>query len=95
MKTLVCVGLFVAAVLSAPSAHADDASYLRFLQDDTYLISHFTPQRLLAEGYKVCDAFHAGMTQAAVRQMVATDLGVSVTGAAMDVSAAAQVGLGC
>jgi len=72
-----------------------DAKYLDFLKDDTYLLSKFTSQQLLAEGYKVCNLIHSGAgNQDSANDVVQRDFSVSDS-AAGSVVAAAVVGLGC
>ena len=57
-STSVISALVAAAVLSAPSAAADDNEYLNKLQDRYEFL---TPQQLLAEGQRVCAAERSGV----------------------------------
>ena len=74
-----------AAVLSAPSAAADQDEYLSKLQDR---YAFLTAQQLLAEGDRVCAAERAGALSPDKTAMVANDLQVSVAMALEIVSAA-------
>jgi hypothetical protein len=82
------------AVWAAVPASADEAGYIDYLQNDTYLVSKYSSQQLLAEGYKVCDAISRGAKDLQAVNMVKRDLSVS-DGAAIDVYSAATVMLGC
>jgi len=77
--------LAAAAVLSAPSAAADDTEYLNKLQDR---YEYLTPQQLLAEGQRVCAAERSGALSPAKTTMVMNDLAIGTTAALEIVSAA-------
>jgi hypothetical protein len=80
------VGALVgAAVLSAPTAAADEEAYLAKLQDR---YAFLTPQQLLAEGERVCAAERAGVLSPGKTTMVINDLGVGNNTALEIVSAA-------
>lgn len=71
------VGALVgAAVLSAPTAAADEEAYLAKLQDR---YAFLTPQQLLAEGERVCAAERAGVLSPGKTTMVINDLGSETT----------------
>jgi hypothetical protein len=74
-----------AAVLSAPSAAADQDAYLSQLKDR---YAFLTAQQLLAEGERVCAAERAGTLSPDMTTMVADDLKVSISAALEIVSAA-------
>ncbi len=74
-----------AAILSAPSAAADQVEYLNKLQEK---YAFLTPQQLLNEGNRVCAAESAGALAPARTEMVANDLTVGVNVALEIVSAA-------
>ncbi len=74
-----------AAVLSAPSAAADQDEYLLRLKDR---YAFLTAQQLLAEGERVCAAERAGVLSPDKTTMVADDLEVSISAALEIVSAA-------
>ena len=78
--------LVAAAVLSAPSAAADETEYLNKLQDRYEFL---TPQQLLAEGQRVCAAEQSGTLAPARTMMVMNDLVVS-SNAALNIVAAAE-----
>jgi len=77
--------LVAAAVLSAPSAAADETEYLNKLQDRYEFL---TPQQLLAEGQRVCAAEGTGVLSPARTTMVMNDLTVGANTALEIVSAA-------
>ncbi|BBZ20151.1 hypothetical protein MGAD_44860 [Mycolicibacterium gadium] len=86
IRTISVVGALVgAAVLSAPSAAADEAAYLAKLQDR---YAFLTPQQLLAVGERVCAAERAGVLSPGKTTMVINDLGVGNNTALEIVSAA-------
>jgi hypothetical protein len=74
-----------AAVLSAPSAAADQDAYLSQLKDK---YAFLTAQQLLAEGDRVCAAERGGALSSDKTTMVTRDLKVSVSAALEIVSAA-------
>lgn len=78
--------LFAAAVLSAPSAAADETTYLNKLQDRYEFV---TPQQLLAEGHRVCAAEQAGVLSPGNTTMVMNDLTVG-TNTALEIVSAAE-----
>ena len=79
------------AVMAAAPAQADEATYLQRLAPKyTYL----SPQQLLDEGYRVCQAERSGIPSPDSVKMVYEDLAVSMT-AAVDIVMAAAVELGC
>ncbi|MGX9788865.1 DUF732 domain-containing protein [Mycobacterium sp. MMS18-G62] len=75
----------------APPAAADQDAYLQTLRGKWPSLSE---QQLLAEGRKVCNATHSGMTSADATIMVQKDLQMGVP-EALDVVSAAVVHLGC
>ena len=78
-------------VIAAAPAQADEATYLQRLAPRyTYL----SPQQLLAEGYRVCQAERSGIVSANAVNMVYKDLAVSMA-AANDIVSAAVIDLGC
>jgi hypothetical protein len=83
--------LLASAVTAAAPAAADESGYLQQLVPKYVFLS---PQQLLDEGHKVCDAIHRGMISPDAAIMVQKDLAVSVT-AAVDIVGAAGVQLGC
>ena len=80
-STAVISALVAAAVLSAPSAAADENEYLNKLQDRYEFL---TPQQLLAEGQRVCAAEGSGTLSPARTTMVMNDLTVSAQHGARD-----------
>jgi hypothetical protein len=80
------------ALTGAPAAQADEATYLQRLLP-TYG-AYVTPQQLLAEGHRVCQAERSGSGSARAVSMVYKDLGASVD-MAYDIVSAAAVELGC
>ncbi|WP_006242640.1 DUF732 domain-containing protein [Mycolicibacterium tusciae] len=78
--------LVAAAVLSAPSAAADETEYLNKLQDRYEFL---TPQQLLAEGQRVCAAERSGVLSPAKTMMVMNDLSVG-TNTALEIVSAAE-----
>ncbi|MBV9638252.1 MAG: DUF732 domain-containing protein [Mycobacteriaceae bacterium] len=93
MRALISAVLAVAgSVLTAAPAHAGSAEYLRLL-DDKY--SYLTTQQLLAEGYKICAALNRGTISPQAVDMVQRDLGGVSVQVALDIVAAAAVGLDC
>jgi hypothetical protein len=78
--------LIGAAVLSAPSAGADEGTYLSKLQ---YTYAYLTPQQLLAEGNRVCAAEQAGVLSPDKTAMVMSDLMVG-TNTALEIVSAAE-----
>ena len=84
-SAFVISALVAAAVLCAPTAAADDNSYLTKLQDRYEFL---TPQQLLAEGYRVCAAERSGVLSPAKTTMVMNDLTVGTSTALEIVSAA-------
>jgi hypothetical protein len=87
------VGLLGALVM-APAAHADESSYLAYLQNAPYLVKTHSTQQLIDEGYKVCRAMSQGKTDVQALDMVDSDLGVSEAAGAVVYSAATAM-LGC
>jgi hypothetical protein len=75
---------------AAPASAAED-EYLHALQSSYVFLS---PQQLLSEGQKVCNAIRGGMNSTEAISMVVKDLQVSVP-AAGNIVAAAVVNLGC
>jgi len=75
-----------AAVLSAPTATADEGEYLAKLQDSYEFL---TPQQLLAEGERVCAAERAGVLSPDKTAMVMNDLAVG-TNTALEIVSAAE-----
>ena len=93
MKALVSAVLVVmGSVVAAAPAQAGQAEYLRRLVDK---YPYLTTQQLLAEGYKVCAALNRGSISEQAVDMVQQDLGGVSVSAALDIVAAAAVGLGC
>jgi len=86
--------LFAVAATSvafaAPASAADD-EYLHALQDSYPFLS---PQELLSEGQKICNATRGGMNSTDALNMVVKDLQVTVP-AAGNIVSAAVVNLGC
>jgi hypothetical protein len=78
--------LIAAAVLSAPSAAADENEYLDKLQDRYQFL---TPEQLLAEGQRVCAAEQSGVLSPAKTTMVMNDLTVG-TNTALEIVSAAE-----
>ena len=95
MKRLALVaGLAAVGFLaSAPPAQADVGAYLDYFHGDAISWS-YSPQRLVDEGYGVCQAFDRGMGTADAVRMVETNLSVPKYSAVKVVTAARQ-GLGC
>lgn len=95
MKRLALVaGLAAVGFLaSAPPAQADVGAYLDYFHGDAISWS-YGPQRLVDEGYGVCQAFDRGMGTADAVRMVETNLSVPKYSAVKVVTAARQ-GLGC
>jgi hypothetical protein len=81
----------VVAFGGAPTAAADEASYLQRVHVRYMYLSR--PQ-LLTEGYKICQYVSGGRASSLAVPMVSKDLGVSVPAAA-NIIAAAVVELGC
>ena len=79
------------AVMVAAPAQADEATYLQRLAPKYTFLS---PQQLLDEGYRVCQAERSGIPSPDSVKMVYEDLAVSMT-AAVDIVMAATVELGC
>lgn len=75
-----------AAVLSSPTAAADEEEYLAKLQDS---YAFLTPQQLLAEGERVCAAERAGVLSPGKTTMVMNDLAVG-TNTALEIVSAAE-----
>ena len=86
--------LFAVAATSvafaAPASAVDD-EYLHALQDSYPFLS---PQQLLSEGQKICNATRGGMNSTDAVSMVVKDLQVTVP-AAGNIVSAAVVHLGC
>ena len=80
------------ALMPTASAQADEATYLQRLLP--VYGSYVSPQELLAEGYRVCQAEHSGSGSASAVSMVKKDLASSVS-LAYDIVSAAAVELGC
>ena len=79
------------AVMAAAPAQADEATYLQRLAPRyTYL----SPQQLLDEGNKVCQAERSGIASPENVKMVYEDLAVSMY-VALEIVMAASVELGC
>ncbi|MGZ5363448.1 MAG: hypothetical protein ACXWZR_04965 [Mycobacterium sp.] len=78
--------LAAAAVLSAPSAAADENEYLNKLQAR---YAFLTPQQLLAEGQRVCAAERIGALSPDKTTMVMNDLMVG-TNTALEIVSAAE-----
>jgi hypothetical protein len=94
-KYIITPAIALAALLfGTGTATADPSSYIDYLQKDTYLVSKYSSQQLLAEGNKVCDAVSRGAKDLDAVDMVKRDLSVS-DGAAIDVYSAATNLLGC
>ncbi|MCV7228430.1 DUF732 domain-containing protein [Mycolicibacterium komossense] len=93
-RVAMAAGLAVVEILAAaPPAQADVGAFLDYFHGDT-ISWIYGPQRLVDEGYRVCQSFDGGMkTQDAV-WMVETDLSVPRYSAVKMVTAARQ-GLGC
>lgn len=92
MKALIAVALMLGiAITNAPSAAADESSYLRRVE---VRYPYLSRQQLLAEGYKVCQFVSGSRSSSLAIPMVINDLGVSVPAAA-DIIATAVVELGC
>lgn len=83
----------ISVVVAAP-ASADESEYLNVLQSDTYLVTTFSDQELLREGYNVCNAVSHGAREIDAVEMVERDLAVS-SHAAIAIYSAATVMLGC
>jgi len=82
-KILVAVTAAVAAVLAAPTAHADSSSFLDALHDEGWYNSATGDVGLLRQGYAVCDAlnYYNGQQVAALIYS-STDLSVGAEDAA-------------
>jgi len=87
------ISVAVAVAVAAP-ASADEDEYLDDLENDTYLVTTYSNQELLREGYAVCNAISHGQHEIDAVQMVEHDLSVS-SAAAIDIYNAATVMLGC
>jgi hypothetical protein len=89
------IPIFVVAIASAsavmPTAHADVGEYLKALQPK-YV--YLTPQQLLDEGYKACQAAKRGVPGTDTMKIVQDDLAVSVA-ASYDIVTTAAVRLDC
>jgi Protein of unknown function (DUF732) len=83
-------GSAMSLAFAAPASAAED-EYLHALQSSYVFLS---PQQLLSEGEKVCNAIRGGTTSTEAISMVVKDLQVSVP-AAGNIVAAAVVNLGC
>ncbi|MCV7283032.1 DUF732 domain-containing protein [Mycolicibacterium flavescens] len=81
----------IAALTFAAPAAADEAEFLRKLQDQ-YV--YLTPDQLLAAGHQVCAAARQGVPASESVMMVRDLLGTSVP-AAGDIVSTAVVELGC
>ena len=79
------------AVMVAAPAQADEATYLQRLASK---YAYLSPQQLLDEGYRVCQAERSGIPSPDSVKMVYEDLAVSMT-AAVDIVMAAAVELSC
>jgi Protein of unknown function (DUF732) len=77
-------GTAMPLAFAAPAA-ADEGAYLYALQ---YRYTSVSPQQLLSEGNRVCNAISNGMNSTAAVVMVQNHLGVSVSAAGDIVSAA-------
>lgn len=95
MKRLaLATGLAAVGILAAaPSAQADVGAYLDYFHGDAISWS-YGPQRLVDEGYGVCQAFNRGMATDDAVHMVEMNLSVPKYSAVKVVTAARQ-GLGC
>jgi hypothetical protein len=80
------------ALVPAAPAQADEATYLERLLP--VYGSYVSPQELLAEGHRVCQAQRSGRGSAGAVSMVMKDLAASVS-LAYDIVSAATVEFGC
>ncbi|CAN5770635.1 hypothetical protein BH09ACT7_BH09ACT7_37900 [soil metagenome] len=80
MKTLVAAAMagltVVGLVAGAPRAHADENEYLYALASEFYFVRILGPEKVLAEGRKVCDTIGDGPVTFDVITMVQVDLSV-------------------
>jgi Protein of unknown function (DUF732) len=93
-RVVMAAGLAVVGFLAAAvPAHADVGAFLEYFHGDS-ISWNYGPQRLVDEGYQVCQAFDRGMGTTEAVRMVQTDLSVPRYSAVTMVTAARQ-GLGC
>jgi hypothetical protein len=89
------IPIVVVAIASAsavmPAAHADEGEYLKALQPKYVYLS---PQQLLSEGYRACQAAKRGTPSTDTMNIVQNDLAVSVA-AAYDIVTTAATRLDC
>jgi hypothetical protein len=69
-------GLTVFGLAGAPRAHADDNAYLYALASEFYFVRILGPDKVLAEGHKVCGAVGDGVSTFDVITMIQVDLSV-------------------
>ncbi|OBI74239.1 DUF732 domain-containing protein [Mycobacterium sp. E740] len=89
--TIVAAAVLSPFAMTAAPAHADEATYLQQLMPR---YTQLSPEKLLAEGYRVCRAEHNGTISPTAVDMVYREMGVSLT-AAYDIVRAAVVQLDC
>ncbi|AEV76591.1 hypothetical protein MGALJ_03860 [Mycobacterium gallinarum] len=83
--------LIGAAITTAPTADADQDSYLKRIEPK---MAFLTRTQILTEGQKVCQLIRSGHSSSDAIPMVVEDLNMSVP-SAVDLIIAAVVELGC
>ncbi|MCV7151260.1 hypothetical protein [Mycolicibacterium pyrenivorans] len=83
--------LIGAAITTAPTADADQDSYLKRIEPK---MAFLTRTQILTEGQKVCQLIRSGHSSSDAIPMVVEDLNMSVP-SAVDLIIAAMVELGC
>lgn len=57
--SLIAAGLLLGA---APTAHADEASYIQYVNDNGLHLPFWTDGQMYGMGFKICGFLHQGMT---------------------------------